>query len=145
MSVETNMALVRRFFEEVVNARRLDMLREITAPDYINHNLATPNPGVEGMRQVIEMFVAGFPDLRVTLHDVIAEGDRVCTRGTMSGTQQGQFLDMEPTGRPISVEYIDIWRVEDGKLAENWVQIDLLGLKQQLEPIEGGAPILTSA
>jgi predicted ester cyclase len=127
-----NKALVCSVFSDAINNRNPALLLDIAAPDYVNHNLPVPNPGPEGMRQVIEMFIAGFPDLQVTVKDVIAEQDRVCTRGTMTGTQQGEFMGVAPTGTHIAIDYIDVWRIAGGKLAENWVQIDLLGLMQQL-------------
>lgn len=78
------------------------------------------------------MFLAGFPDLRVVIEDEIAEGDRVVTRGQMQGTHQGDFLGIPATGKRIDIAYIDIWRLENGKAVENWVQMDMLGMMQQL-------------
>jgi predicted ester cyclase len=70
--------------------------------------------------------------MHVTLEDEIAEGDKVITRGYFSGTHQGEFQGIPPTGKQIKVSYIDIWRVENGKLVENWIQMDMVGLLQQL-------------
>ncbi len=79
------------------------------------------------------MFCAGFPDPNVTVEDVIAEGEMVSSRGTMWGTHRGEFQGISsPTGNPVEISYVDIWRVEDGKLVENWVQIDMLGMTQRL-------------
>jgi steroid delta-isomerase-like uncharacterized protein len=132
MSQETNKALVRRVFEDAMNQRRLDLLDELIAPTYVNYDMPAPAPGPEGLRQVVSMFFTAFPDMQITLDDVIAEGDRVSTRGSFRGTHQGEFMGIPATGKVISVQYQDHWRLENGRAVENWVRLDLLGLMQQL-------------
>lgn len=132
MSTEQNKVLVRRVFEEGINQGNQGVFDAVIAPNYVNHNMPAPVPGVEGFKQLIGMFRAGFPDMRVVLEDVIAEGNMVSSRGVMHGTQLGSFMDIPATGKHIEVGYIDIWRVENDKLAENWVQLDMLGMMQQL-------------
>lgn len=78
------------------------------------------------------MFKAGFPDLHATVETAIAEGDQVATRGYITGTHKGPFMNIPPTSKSIKVTYTDIWRIENGKAVENWVQMDMLGLMQQL-------------
>ena len=78
------------------------------------------------------MFLTAFPDFHVTLEDVIAEGDKVASRGVWRGTHQGNFMGIPATGKSVAVSYSDIWRFENGKAVENWVQMDMLGLMQQL-------------
>jgi steroid delta-isomerase-like uncharacterized protein len=129
---EQNKALVRRGFEEGVNQRKLSTFDEIIAPNYVNYSMPTPMPGPEGLRQVISMFLAAFPDMQVTMETVIAEADKVAARGYFTGTHTGDFMNIPPTGKPIHVSYIDMWRIEDGKAVENWVQMDMMGLMQQL-------------
>ena len=107
------------------------MFDEVISADYINHDMPAPAPGPEGFKQVIGMFRAAFPDLHVTVEDVIGEGDKVATRGTMRGTHQGEFMCIPAGGNRIEVPYTDIWRVEDGKGVENWVQMDMVGLMRQ--------------
>lgn len=63
---------------------------------------------------------------------VIAEGDRVCSRGVMYGTHRGEFMGIPPTGKKVEVKYTDIWRLDKGKFVENWVQMDMMGMMQQL-------------
>jgi steroid delta-isomerase-like uncharacterized protein len=99
---------------------------------YVNHSMPAPVPGPEGFRMVISMFRAAFPDLHITLEDVIGEGDKVATRGYFTGTHQGEFNGIPATGKQVKVSYIDLWRVENGKAVENWVQMDMIGLMQQL-------------
>lgn len=129
---EQNKSLIHRFFEEGINQDQPGIFDEIIAPSYVNYNLPAPAPGPEGLRQVVGMFKAGFPDLHTTVEAVIAEDDKVATRGYITGTQQGPFMNIPPTGKSIKVTYTDIWRIENGKAVENWVQMDMLGLMQQL-------------
>jgi len=137
MSTEENKALVRRVFEEGVVQGKLDAVSEIIAPNYVNHNFPG-GPGPEGFKQVIMMFKSAFPDMGLTIEDMIAEGDRVATRGTWTGTHQGDFMGVPATGKHVTVSYSDIWRLENGKAVENWVQMDILGLMQQLGVAPGG-------
>jgi predicted ester cyclase len=129
---EQNKSLIHRFFEEGINQDQPGIFDEIIASSYVNYNLPAPAPGPEGLRQVVGMFKAGFPDLHTTVEAVIAEDDKVATRGYITGTQQGPFMNIPPTGKSIKVTYTDIWRIENGKAVENWVQMDMLGLMQQL-------------
>ena len=130
---EQNKNLIHRFFEVGINQNKLDVFDEIIAPNYVNYNLPAPAPGPEGLRQVVGMFKAGFPDLHATVEATIAEGDRVATRGYITGTHNGTFMNIPPTGKSIKLTFTDIWRIENGKAVENWVQMDMLGLMQQLD------------
>jgi len=132
MSTEENTTRVRRGFEEGINQKKLDVFDELLAPNYVNHNMPAPAPGPEGFKQVIGMFYMAFPDMHITMEDEFGEGDTVGTRGYMTGTHQGEFMGIPQTNKPIKVEYIDLWRVENGKFVDNWVQMDMLGLMQQL-------------
>jgi predicted ester cyclase len=132
MSTETNKALIRRIFEEGMNGNRPEVYDETIAPDYVNYDFPAPAPGREGFKIVTAMFQAAFPDMRTVLEDEIAEGDKVVTRGYFTGTHKGEFMGIPPTGKTIKVGYIDIWRVANGRGKDNWVQMDMLGLMQQL-------------
>jgi predicted ester cyclase len=127
-----NAAQVRRIFEEGMNQNKPEVFNELLTADYVNHNMPTPVPGPEGMKLVVEMFKNAFPDFRVDLEDVISEGNLVSSRGYFTGTHQADFQGIAPTGKSIKVSYIDIWRVENGKLVENWVNLDMMGMMQQL-------------
>ena len=141
MSAEQNKALVRRIFEEGLNQNKPGVFDELIAPSYVNHDLPAPAPGPEGFKMVIGMFLAAFPDMRVTIEDELAEGNKVMTRGYFTGTHKGDFQGIPPTGKQIKVKYIDIWLVENDKLVENWVRLDELGMLQQLGviPVPGVA------
>jgi len=134
MSTEENKALVRRFFEEVLNEKRLDRADELVAPDYLDHAaLPGQGPGLEGAKQQRwAMYFAAIPDLHSTIDDLVAEGDKVVVRYTGEGTQQGELLGIPPTGKRFRFSGICIIRLAEGKIAENWEQDDLLGLMQQL-------------
>jgi steroid delta-isomerase-like uncharacterized protein len=143
VSAEEAAALVHRVFEEGVNQKNLAVFDEVLAPTYVNYSFPAPTPGPEGFKQVMAMFFQAFPDIQETTEDIIAEGDKVATRGYFTGTHKGEFMNIPATGKQVTVSYIDIWRVENGKLVENWVQMDLLGMLQQLgvipQPGEAGA------
>jgi predicted ester cyclase len=132
MTTHTASSIVRRIFEEGMNAGRTELYRELIHPEYINHDFPAPVRGVEGFTNVDRIFRTAFPDFRVTIEDEVLAGDRVATRGYFTGTHTGEFMGMPATGRVIRCSYSDIWRLEDGKGRENWVQMDMLGLMQQL-------------
>lgn len=139
MSTETNKQLIRRGFEEGINKGNLAVYDDIVGPNYVNHSFPAPAAGPEGLRQVVGMFVAGFPDLQVTVEEVLGEGDRVATRGYFTGTHRGEFNGIPATGKQVKVSYCDIWRLENGKAIDNWVQMDMIGLMQQLGVIPAAA------
>jgi steroid delta-isomerase-like uncharacterized protein len=133
MSTEENKALIRRFYEEVFNKRNLAALDDFYAPDHVDHTLPPGLPvGPEGTRQAIAMMLTGFPDLRITIEDMIAEGDKVATRFMTHGTQHGMFGSIPPTGKQVAVSTIEITRIAGGKIVEDWGLDDRLGMLQQL-------------
>jgi len=132
MSTEENKAVVRRFFEETSRGN-LDVLDELMSEKYVDHNLPPGlPPGREGQRRLIRSYLQAFPDLRFTIEELIAEGDKVVTRGRYQGTQHGELMGIPPTGKQVTVALIDIVRLADGKLVEHWIEADNLGLLQQL-------------
>ncbi len=133
MSAEENKALTRRFYEEIFNKRNLALTEELTSPGAVSHE-ATPGTadGPEGVRQVVQMLTSAFPDLHMTIEDLIAERDKVVAFTTLSGTHQGAFMGIPPTGKHFTQRQIHILRFTDGKLAEHWAVRDDLGMMQQL-------------
>ena len=130
---EANKALVRRFFDEAWNQGRVEILDEILTPDYTSHNkLEIEVLGPEGLRTAILDQRRAFPDLTTTIEDLIAEGDRVAVRAVDRGTFDGPFLGMEPTGRTFEITWIDFFRIEDGRLAEAWLELDVGDFRRQL-------------
>jgi len=130
MSAEENKALLRRFVDEVVNQHSVDVLDQIVAEDF--RTTFAPAPGREVFKQAMAALFQGFPDVQSNIDELIAEGDKVSSLGRWTGTHQGDFQGIPPTGTQVEVSYIDIWRVQDGQFVENWVQMDILGLLQQL-------------
>jgi steroid delta-isomerase-like uncharacterized protein len=133
MSTETNKAVARRLFEEVFNKKNLALAGELLAPGAVSHT-APPGTadGPEGLRQVATMLSSAFPDHHHTIEDMIAEGDKVVVSATFSGTHQGAFMGIPPTGKHFSQREIHILRITDGKLAEHWAVTDGLAMLRQL-------------
>ena len=132
MSTEENKALARRGFEEVWNQKNLAIADELGVTDYVIHNPPLSTHGLEQYKQLVTMYFSAFPDLHITIEDQIAEGDKVVTRWTARGTQQGAFMGIPPTGKQAVVTGITIDRFANGKAVETWNNGDYLGLLQQL-------------
>jgi len=134
MSTEQNKALFRRFVDEVFNHGNMSVIDELVAPDFVEHEELPPGipQDLEGSKQLATMLRSAFPDLEATIHDIIAEGDKVAVRMTWTGTQQGEFMGIPPTGKSVSIGVFDIVRVAGGKLVEHWGQMDNMGMMQQL-------------
>ena len=133
MSTEENKARFRRYVEEAWNKGNVDIMDELMAAHYARHMaISAPPLTREGQKQRILGFRRAFPDLRLTIEDMVAEGEKVSIRITLRGTHQGEFMRVPPTGKQIAVGVVDVARFEDGKVVEQWGQSDLLGLLQQL-------------
>jgi predicted ester cyclase len=133
MSVEENKALIRRIIDEVINTGNYEVVDDLFAPDYVNHN---PLPGVrtdrEGVKQSFRTLRAAFPDLRAINDDLVAEGDRVVALRGFEGTHEGPFMEAAPTGKHIILDGITVFRVVNGRVAERWGVLDMLGVMRQL-------------
>ncbi len=133
MSTEQNKALVRRLFEEGLNQNKPSVFDELIAPDFVIYDPPFGmQPNREGFRQIFTAFRTAFSDIHVTFEQQLADGDYVIDRGYTTATHKGEFQGIPPTGKQVKIKSIDIWRVVNGKAVENWVQLDLLGLMQQL-------------
>ena len=132
---QQNKTIVRRFVEEFQNGGNESAAEELLAADFVDH---TPFPGVspdrEGVKRLFAALRQAFPDLRAKIHDQVAEKERVATRKTFRGTHRGEFLGIAPTGRSVSFDAIDVVRIADGRIAEHWNVLDLMGLLQQIGP-----------
>ena len=133
MSIEQNKLVAHRFFEDAYNTGNLDLLDQLLTSDYVDQKAPPGTPaGPEGIKQVISMFRAAFPDLHFTIEDQIAEGDKVVTRYTFSGTQQGPLMGIPATGKHVRITGISVYRVVNGKMQAAWIEYDMLGLMQQI-------------
>ena len=130
---EENKALLRRFIEEVANKGNLAVIDEIISADVVDHNPQPGQPsGREGVKQNFNMFRTAFPDLHITIDDMVAEGDKVAARMTMRGTHRGELMGIPPTGKQVVFSSIEIDRFSGGQCVDHWEQADIMGLMQQL-------------
>ncbi len=133
MSAEENKTVIRRLYEEVWNEHNPDALDEFAAPDLVNHDMLPEyKHGIDGFKHLIRWVHTASPDGRHDIEDMIAEGDKVAARVTVSGTHTGEIRGIPPTGRRFSVEHVHWYRLADGKIAEQWSVRDDLGQMQQL-------------
>lgn len=134
MSAEDNKALITRYVD-LVNKRQLDQLDSVLASNYTHHDPALPpemQKGIEGQKQLVGMFIGGFPDLTGTIEGVVADESQVCARFSWKGTHKGELMGVAPTGKTAIINDIGMYRVENGRIVEGWVVFDAMGMMQQL-------------
>jgi steroid delta-isomerase-like uncharacterized protein len=143
MSVDDNRAVAESLLD-AFNARDFERARELFADDYVNHN-PPPIPGAdagkEGNLLAMKLFAQAFPDARAQTVNVIAEDDLVVLHDIVRGTHEGEFMGVAPTGKQVSVDFIHIFRIANGRFAERWGLIDAMGLMQQLDAIPAPAAV----
>jgi steroid delta-isomerase-like uncharacterized protein len=135
-----NKAIVRRLYEEVWNKRKLEIISEIISP---SHALQAPNIsgssiGPAAYKRNVSLFLAGYPDLRLTIQDIISEKEKVVACWTMSGTHKGDYMGVPATNKKVSVDGITIHHIANGKIMDSYSNWDALGMMQQL----GAVPAL---
>ena len=128
-------------FYALVNEGDLDGFMEMIADDFVDHE---PFPGIgedrDGVRDFFALMRGAFPDLRMEPHETVAEGDLVAVRMTMSGTHEGEFMGLAPTGRRFEMAAMDLIRLRDGRATEHWGVTDTMAMMQQLGAIPEEAP-----
>ncbi len=140
MSTEKNKQVVHRFYQ-AFNTGNVDALDELMAADVIDHNPGPGQaPGIEGFKQLWLLFRGAFPNIKITVDDLIAEGDKVVARAPARGTQQAEFLGIPATGKSVTIAAIEIYQIEEGKIKQVWHLEDLLGLMQQLGALPSPEP-----
>ena len=133
MSTEENKQLLRRYITEVWDNGNLEALNEFLAPGYLRHVSPTLPPlSLEEQIQRLTGFRAAFPDIILTVEEVMAEDDRIAFRSTITGTHHGELAGLPPTGRRVRVGLVDIIRVEDGRFAEQWGGPNMADMFRQL-------------
>ncbi|MDQ6846408.1 MAG: ester cyclase [Candidatus Dormibacteraeota bacterium] len=143
MTTDQNRAIVRRYYDEVLNGRSVAVLDEIALDDYIEND---PFPGMGNGREQLKLrasaLLSAFSPCTFKIEDIVAEGDRVAVRWRSRGTQSGEFMGIPPTNRPYEIAGIDFHRLVDGRMAEHWHVVDQLSQLQQLGllPSPQGAP-----
>jgi steroid delta-isomerase-like uncharacterized protein len=131
---EGNKNVVRRLFEEVWNKGNLQVTDELFTPNYSHHDLATPDVGrgPESEKKRATLYRTAFPDLRLTVEDILAEGETVVARWSCRGTHKGDLNGIAPTGKQFNVTGVSMVRFTNGKMSEGFVNWDALSLMQQL-------------
>ena len=132
VDLEENKALVRRYYQEVLTGRDRDLLARLLDSAFVSHVSGGPAAGAGAYTAAVAATHAAFPDLVVTVHDQVAEADKVVTRWSATGTHAGGFVGVPATGRQVTVTGIHIHRVRRGRLIEHWEELDLLGMLRQL-------------
>lgn len=133
---DVNKGIIRRALDEVFNAGSMDAIEELYAADFVNHAPPSMNPekwGLDGVKANVTHWHTAFPDLHFTLDAEVAEADLVVSRWTATGTHLGPLRGIPPTGRLVRVSVLEMFRVADGKLAEQWIGFDYSDLLHQLE------------
>jgi steroid delta-isomerase-like uncharacterized protein len=133
MSTEENKAVVRRFFEELLSTDNLAIADELLSPDFYFYFAGSPEPmDLESYKEFLAARRRAFPDRRFVVEEMIAEGEKVSARFTMRGTHKGELRSIAPSGREVTMTGIDMIRLEEGKMVEDRVEVDQLGMMQQL-------------
>lgn len=131
--VERNKAMMERFYQEFWNKGNVDYADEIMVEDLIHDQLPSDWPkGREGFKRLVATWRAGFSDLNEDVEFVMGDGDRVMSRFTLTGTHDGTFYGIEPTGRRVEIQGVDVARIENGRIVEYFYHEDTLGLFRQL-------------
>ena len=132
MSEEQNKQVFRRLIEEGFSQGKLEVLDDVFAPNFIEHQDGFVPPNVEGVKGAIVSLRTAAPDLKLTIEEIIASGEKTWARITGRGTHRGPFMGRPATGRPFAITVIDICRFENGKIVEHWGVADRLAMMAQL-------------
>jgi steroid delta-isomerase-like uncharacterized protein len=133
MTIENNKAVIRKFLEEVINQNRMDRATDLVVEDFVELDpLPGQRQGREGLKEVLRMMRAAFPDIHWAVEEMVAEGDKVVTRFTWTGTHHGIFMGIPATGKSVSVKGVVIDQLEGGKMSNSRMLMDSLGMLQQL-------------
>jgi steroid delta-isomerase-like uncharacterized protein len=137
-TTESNKAVARRFLEEVINQNRMDRADDLVLENFVDLDpLPGQRQGREGLKEVLGMMRAAFPDMHWVAEEMVAEGDTVVTRFTWTGTHRGEFLGVPATGRSVVVKGVVMDQLADGKMSKSRILMDSLGMMQQLGAVPG--------
>jgi len=132
MTQEQMIAATRRVIEEGFGEGRLNVLDEVLAPGFVEHQAGISPATVEGVKRAISSLHTAFPDMRLKIEEVVTSGDEAWARSTGRGTHRGPFMGLPATGKPFTVTVMDVCRFEDGKMVEHWGVADQLALMAQI-------------
>ena len=134
MSTEQNKSIVRRWIEEGWNKANIGLIDPVYAANFVQHDPNVPMPvrSADDLKNYVGAYLTAFPDLHFTVEDLVAEGDRVVWRFNSHATHLGVLMGIPPTGKQALVTGIVIFRLAESRIAEAWVNIDALGMLQQI-------------
>jgi predicted ester cyclase len=132
MSQEQMKEAFRRVVDEAYSRGDLKVLDEVFAPGFVEHQAGIVPPTVDGVKGSIAFLRAAFPDLRLSLEEIVASGDKTWARIIARGSHQGPFMGVPPTGKPFAITVLDVCRFENGKVVEHWGVADQLALMAQI-------------
>lgn len=130
----TNIATIRRFWAGF-NSHNLDIWDEVCAPAFINHDPGLPTPDADLAtikRTIAHLMFGAFPDMQAIEQELFADGDKVVTRRILQGTHRGEFMGIAPTGKTVTAGGVWLSHLRNGKIKEQWVYFDVLGLLHQV-------------
>jgi steroid delta-isomerase-like uncharacterized protein len=138
MTYTNHEALIVRYFEEVWNQGKLDVLDEIIAPEYINHSpgIGNPLPGPVGLKPIVKAIRAAFPDLRYDIENMVISDNQVAVHTRMNGTHRGDFFGITPTNKAIKVNQMQIEKIHNNQIIEHWRVTDDYTLLKQLGQVK---------
>lgn len=141
LTADETKRIARRYPEEVATTEDIDKMDELVSADVVEHGpMGQQIRGVDALKEHMEAFLESFEDFEASVQDVFAEDDMVSMRVRLRGRHTGEFMGFEGTGKSFEVDNLVITRVEDGKIAERWLQPDLVGMLHQLELLELADP-----
>lgn len=133
MAIGENKRIARRYIEDLWAKGNLDLLDHLISERFVNHSPAPDEPpGIDGIKGGIEIFHNGFSDIKFAIEDLVTEEDKIVIRGLFQGIHTGEFLGVPPTQKEITMTWIIILQIEDGKITDRWANMDDLGLMSQL-------------
>ena len=132
MTTEQNKKIIQRLFNEGMTERKFQVFDELISDKFVNHGIPNAQTGPKGFLAIVQLFLQGFPDMKINILEIVAEGETVATRGYLSATHNGVFMGVNASGKKVRIDYIDFWKLENGKCMENWVQMDIAGVMQQI-------------
>ena len=132
MSEDDNKAIIRRYWEGKWNDRQPAVLDELQTPHVVNHGTAMEINGIEEYRQVYGMYLSAFHNTEIVIEDLIAEGDKVASRVKLCAVHKGELAGVPPTGKTVTIRIFTMFRLVEGRIAEEWEIFDELGVMHQL-------------
>jgi predicted ester cyclase len=132
MSEEQNKNVFRKVVEEAYSKGNVDVLDEAFAPNFIEHQAGIVPPTAEGVKRSIAFLRGAFPDMKLTIEEIIASGDKTWARITAHGTHLGPFMGVAPTGKSFAITVMDVCRFENGRIVEHWGVADQLAVMAQI-------------